>query len=597
MSFDEARTLFARGDAAGTLRLLRPLLDQRPERPELLHLAALAERTSGNMSGARDLLARAIALGPASAEMHNTLGNILSGLGDADGAVRQFDAAVARDPAYAHARINRGRLASRRGRHDEAITDLAEACRLAPGLGLAHAAHGNALRAAGRPGEALGILRRAVSADPRRLDRRLFAALALREAGRPQEGVAELDAAEQSGLKGSQLLEVRAGCRMETGDAAGARIDLERLVAEDPFHWTAHQALSRLVIEYELPGDPYANYRALAARHPGERTIWESWLASVMSFRDYRLAADLADRAIASLGGHPLLLLARAISLSELGELGRAQADFEAAGPAVGKNGDYFNALARHSLRNGDVAGAAAAAEQVLDFAPDDQLAWAYLGTAWRLAGDEREHWLNQYDAHAIQAEAVPPGWEGDSRSFAEAAAPTLRGLHHAISHPPDQTLRNGTQTFGALFSRPEPEIAAIRDAVLAAYDRFAAGLATDKAHPLLRRRTQAATFAGSWSVRLHGSGHHVSHIHPQGWISSAYHFVTPEPDVDDPDAGSLQLGAPPAELGLELAPRRIIRPRPGHLVLFPSFMWHGTIPFHQGDERLTCAFDLIPVG
>ena len=33
-------------------------------------------------------------------------------------------------------------------------------------------------------------------------------------------------------------------------------------------------------------------------------------------------------------------------------------------------------------------------------------------------------------------------------------------------------------------------------------------------------------------------------------------------------------------ELGLDLPPIRLIEPRPGRLVLFPSTMWHGTRPF-----------------
>jgi len=30
-------------------------------------------------------------------------------------------------------------------------------------------------------------------------------------------------------------------------------------------------------------------------------------------------------------------------------------------------------------------------------------------------------------------------------------------------------------------------------------------------------------------------------------------------------------------------------------LVLFPSYMWHGTIPFHDAQARTTIAFDVVP--
>jgi hypothetical protein len=70
---------------------------------------------------------------------------------------------------------------------------------------------------------------------------------------------------------------------------------------------------------------------------------------------------------------------------------------------------------------------------------------------------------------------------------------------------------------------------------------------------------------------------------------------VPPVKDGEPDNAGALVLGEPPAELALGLPPRRIVRPKEGHLVLFPSSMWHGTVPFEGGNERLTVAFDVVP--
>jgi hypothetical protein len=41
----------------------------------------------------------------------------------------------------------------------------------------------------------------------------------------------------------------------------------------------------------------------------------------------------------------------------------------------------------------------------------------------------------------------------------------------------------------------------------------------------------------------------------------------------------------------LDLAPLKIVEPRAGGLILFPSYLYHGTRPFCAG-ERLTVAFD-----
>jgi hypothetical protein len=41
---------------------------------------------------------------------------------------------------------------------------------------------------------------------------------------------------------------------------------------------------------------------------------------------------------------------------------------------------------------------------------------------------------------------------------------------------------------------------------------------------------------------------------------------------------------------------RRAIQPVTGRLVLFPSYMWHGTVPFHDKSARTTIAFDVVPM-
>jgi hypothetical protein len=49
-------------------------------------------------------------------------------------------------------------------------------------------------------------------------------------------------------------------------------------------------------------------------------------------------------------------------------------------------------------------------------------------------------------------------------------------------------------------------------------------------------------------------------------------------------------------ELGLDAGPRRIATPHAGMLALFPSYLWHGTIPFQDEAPRMTIAFDMLPL-
>ena len=95
--------------------------------------------------------------------------------------------------------------------------------------------------------------------------------------------------------------------------------------------------------------------------------------------------------------------------------------------------------------------------------------------------------------------------------------------------------------------------------------------------------------------MRLRSGGRHSNHVHPQGWISSALYVSLPPKGEGEPDdAGWLTLGQPDDKLALDVAPFRKVEPKRGQLVLFPSWMWHGTVPFEEG-ERLTVAFDVRP--
>ena len=58
---------------------------------------------------------------------------------------------------------------------------------------------------------------------------------------------------------------------------------------------------------------------------------------------------------------------------------------------------------------------------------------------------------------------------------------------------------------------------------------------------------------------------------------------------------GWIKFGEPSYEIGLSDPVRRAVQPKVGRLVLFPSYMWHGTIPFHAAQNRTTIAFDAVP--
>ena len=185
---------------------------------------------------------------------------------------------------------------------------------------------------------------------------------------------------------------------------------------------------------------------------------------------------------------------------------------------------------------------------------------------------------------------------EGLQQDYLDELCVYLRQLHDTRHAPMDQTLRGGTQTSGALFNQANPLIKTLVARLEVLVARHIEQLPTDNEHPLLSRKRSKFVFNGSWSVRLAEQGYHINHNHRLGWLSSALYLALP-PHIGGRDhAGCLQLGQSNLGLGNELdPPERIIMPTPGKLALFPSYLWHGTVPFQSVGERLTVAFDIVP--
>jgi len=155
--------------------------------------------------------------------------------------------------------------------------------------------------------------------------------------------------------------------------------------------------------------------------------------------------------------------------------------------------------------------------------------------------------------------------------------------------------MRNGTQSSRGLLADSSPAVVAFLKAVEAPIAAYQRAVGRDPAHPLLGRNAGPARLVGCWSVRLRRNGFHVNHIHPQGWLSSAYYVAVPaETDDSGLRGGWIKFGEPRFAAPQATA-RRFVQPKPGRLVLFPSYLWHGTVPLRNDETRLTVAFDAVP--
>ena len=248
-------------------------------------------------------------------------------------------------------------------------------------------------------------------------------------------------------------------------------------------------------------------------------------------------------------------------------------------------------------LRDGDAAAARQVLDEALAMGPQDQMTLGLLTLAAR-AQDDRA-WLGRMVVDDWAQEITPPLPPGfaDMASFNAALAEELVALHTRKAAPMDQSLNRGTQTPGSnLFAHKTRLLSLLEDSLREAIAGYIAALPEDVGHPFLGRKRDGFDFSGSWSCRLGSSGYHTNHIHPKGWISSAYYVDLP-PDVAAGlgNQGALKFGQSPFSLGADDQPSRLVTPAVGKLVLFPSYFWHGTVRFTASRPRLTVAFDVVP--
>jgi Tfp pilus assembly protein PilF len=582
--------LLARAEAAfraGRLeeadRDLTQVIATQGKQPAACHLLALVARRRGDAARADALFRRALADAPHDAQLHNNYANLLLDSGALDRALEHYEAAAQfGGEAFIEARYHRAVVLHRLGRDAEALTALDDVLRTTPDQAATHSQRAIVLRALGRLDDAAAAFDRALALQPTR-------AVSLYGRARVALERGEADAASlfqrciAAGAGDRDVLLGLANALEAEGDPKGAAL-LANAVAQFPDWIEAQEELARMRAEAGEGAMLTAGYRAALSQRPRDLALHLShWRTLARAERHTEALAaiaaarpDLPDLAETWLAEATIAVEARDGERADAA-LARVTGHPDAAVPA-----------ARRALAAGDPVRAAALLDERLTNAPDDIAAWAYCDLAWRLTNDPRHEWLSRQPG---LIEAVELGL---TDAMLDELAALLRSLHRARAHPIGQSLRTGTQTRGRLLERTEPALRALRARLQEAIAIHLAALPPhDEAHPLLRHRDATPKLAGSWSVRLTDAGFHVSHIHTAGVLSSAMYVALPDGLDGATREGWLELGRPPAALGLALEPLMTIKPRPGRLALFPSYIFHGTRPFARG-ERLSVAFDVI---
>ncbi|MEQ9682682.1 MAG: putative 2OG-Fe(II) oxygenase, partial [Rhodospirillales bacterium] len=271
----------------------------------------------------------------------------------------------------------------------------------------------------------------------------------------------------------------------------------------------------------------------------------------------------------------------------------------EASRKAIALAPDYDKArvnLGDLLLEMGSPGDAVTETTAFLERHPDNTSALAFQAIALYDAGD-RDGAARLLDFARLlrPREIAPPEGFTSVAEFNTALARHLRGHPSLAYAPASHATRRGRHS-GELTIGDKGPVAGLEQAILAAVADYRQALPPDPDHPFLAQRPDTLSLS-IWGVVMEDRGHQVAHIHPAAWLSGVYYPEIPAVvRDDDPDhQGWIEFGRPPADFHAARDPLTTrIRPREGLMLLFPSYLYHETVPFHAPVERLSIAFDVM---
>lgn len=158
---------------------------------------------------------------------------------------------------------------------------------------------------------------------------------------------------------------------------------------------------------------------------------------------------------------------------------------------------------------------------------------------------------------------------------------------------PQDMTTTNGFQTTGNLFNLDSSNVKILKEVILNEVENYK--IINQNIDIPFIKNWPKDFFINGWRVRLLKQGKQEFHIHGKAWCSGVFYLNIPRNLKINEGAIEFGLYGFDYRLKKNKTVTELYMPSMGDLVLFPSALFHRTIPFDSNDERVCIAFDIIP--
>ena len=155
--------------------------------------------------------------------------------------------------------------------------------------------------------------------------------------------------------------------------------------------------------------------------------------------------------------------------------------------------------------------------------------------------------------------------------------------------------LQNGNQSSGNLFLKNNPQIEKLKKILLENINEYR-NIFSNSEEGFIKDWPKNFSLYG-WLVSIKKGGKLKAHIHKDGWLSGSIYLKMPKRNSSNEGNILFDLAGPDYPDGGKQFPEQEFEISEGNLVLFPSSLYHQTIPFSSNEERISFAFDVFPMG
>ena len=454
------------------------------------------------------------------------------------------------DPQDAEAHSNLGVILQELGRLKEAEASYRKAITLKPDNAEAYYNLGNILKELGRLEEAQASYRQAIALKPDFTEAHSNLGSILQELGK--------------------LNEAEASCR--------------QAITVKPDYAKAYSNLGNILQELGKLNEAQANYKQAIALKPDFAEAYDQLGVLLQNFGEFKGAEVCYKKCISLAPSEIPITKSMASALFAKGEFQKSLILFDSYNTPSSRS-DALKSL--YALGNTDEINKRIVKTVELDEGNLDVAAFATF-----IAESQKKHSVHRFCRKPLEFlhfSNLSSKIE-NSNLFITNLIEDLKNVRSKWQ-PPNQSANRGFQTVGNLFRYSNSNILTLKEIILNEIDLYYKKFQNEDCAFIKKWPTEKNIIG--WHILLKAQGYHNFHIHHSGWLSGVIYLkIVPSLEKNE---GAISFSVAGPNISNSDMPKIIHNPAVGDIVLFPSSLYHRTIPFSTDTDRIVVSFDLSP--